>query len=131
MLQFPDIASIAKFLAAYGAGAVTAGFFLSGPGERPGNLQQPGPPPAYQQPAEPQEPQVREIPIERPYRAETTGSGSPHRETMRGLVQAPGEDPGIEPSPCNIAACQLQYRTFDPRTCTYRSFEGDVRRCTE
>jgi hypothetical protein len=43
--HLPDIKSVAKFLGAYGAGVVTAGFFLSGPGEYAGSYQpaQPAP----------------------------------------------------------------------------------------
>jgi len=35
----PDIRTIAKYLGVYGAGVVTAGFFLSGPVERPAEVQ--------------------------------------------------------------------------------------------
>jgi hypothetical protein len=172
-LVAPDIRSIAKFLAAYGAGVVTAGYFLSGPGEYPAGprVSDPVGPPAYQRHdqephAQPREsageaarqaspldedaralsntgpaPErqgpgerpraVREIPIERPSRAETTGAGEIWRDTARAPAPDASDDRSAGGGDCNVAVCQTHYRSFDPRTCTYRSFEGEIRRCVK
>jgi hypothetical protein len=70
---------------------------------------------------------VRVIPIERPSR-ETTGFGGPRREAMRDRNDE--DDDVSERGDCNVAACRAQYRSFDARTCTYRSYGGQVKRCT-
>ena len=162
-IRLPNIKTVATVLGIYGAGVVTAGFFLSGPGEYAGRLQAPAAyeqqhqQPAVQQPAAQQqgphaggmsaqsapysapprstEPpserigQVRVIPIERPS-ATTTGFGGERRAATREVASDADADPDAAPAGCNVSACRAQYRSFDARTCTYRSYEGTTKRCT-
>jgi hypothetical protein len=163
--RLPDIKSVAKVLGIYGAGVVTAGFFLSGPGEYAGSLQGAGAPPssAYVERFHPlaatldapspqaqptqspsaqaraegdarkpdAERQVRVIPIER-QPPETDGFGGERREATRDVASDAEAEPAADAAPpgCNVAACSAQYRSFDARTCMYRAYSGETRRCT-
>jgi hypothetical protein len=144
-----EIRSIAKFLGAYGAGVVTAGFFLSGPIERPTLLQHapdfrqpsttgysgpaaqppaspstsPAPPLASPAPAEPPAERHRQpapaIAIDRPEPPAVETTGSAADASSRETARAPDRDE--EPAAASSRAEQSCNYSICRRY--YRSFD--------
>jgi hypothetical protein len=134
------IRSIAKYLSVFGAGAVMAGFFLSGAVDRPD--QHPPTtavnggwvlvPPTTQlawsdwtsgQPTS-DAPQQPPAPVTDQPSAETTGSSAPQstaadNPNLGQIEMTPRRD-----AACNVAVCRRFYRSFDEATCTYRPYGG-------
>lgn len=145
-----DFRTIVKIMAAFGAGVVVAGFFLSGPVMRP--VESPAPPSAAQTSAvatpaippppaqaehrpqtDPQRPepstyrQVRVIPIDRTAAPETTGSSPADRSAERAERGLP--PPVAAPPRCDVSACERAYRSFRASDCSYRSYSGARKLC--
>lgn len=74
---------------------------------------------------------VRVIAIERPVRTETNGSGGLRREATGDVASDAEADNEAAPAGCNVAVCRQFYRSFDARTCTYRSYQGTTRLCAK
>jgi hypothetical protein len=133
--------SAVRLAAAFGAGAATASFFLSGPVERPE-----APPPALvesqnaqsappsqlstgsstSQPAQdplPRHP-VRVIPIPRPA-DEGESRVSPETTGSEKQVEAAAKPRAS----CNREACSKTYSSFDGESCTYKPYRGARRLC--
>ena len=132
------IRTIAKYLVAFGAGAATAMFFLSGPIDP--QTQQPSAtaanggwvlvPPTTQlswadekfdHPVEP--PQQSTRPATDSANAETTGSSAPERAANTAdhgqVAMTPQRG-----AACNVSLCRSFYSSFDEATCTYRPYGG-------
>jgi hypothetical protein len=129
--------TIAKYLGMFGAGAVTAGFFLSGRVDLPAQHQPTTAvnggwvltPPTTSvtwadgtsgQPTP--EPEQQSLPPVR-QNVETTGSSAAQSAAdspERGQIEmTPQRD-----AACNISVCRRFYRSFDEATCTYRPYGG-------
>jgi hypothetical protein len=150
---------MAKFFGAFGAGVVTAGFFLSAPIQRPAVLQHA---PDFRQQNASQDAGWVLVPPTMPFaqplmacpqtsagfeqqqhprlatplpdnsQAATTGSsaGAAHGTAT---IPEPNEQSaasrGAEPS-CNYSVCRRYYRSFDETTCTYQPHRGPRELCT-
>jgi hypothetical protein len=151
-----EFRSIAKFLGAYGAGVVTAGFFLSAPIERPGLLRHApdfDPPNATSMdwvlvpPAKPFAAPLRnparrdrfdtqepgDANVAKPPEAATATTGSASGATQNANVydhDASSAARNQIENQCNYAACRRAYQSFDEATCTYQPYGGLRQRCT-
>ena len=118
-----------KTLGAFGAGAATAAYFLSGPVEIPGVTPERQPSVTETLPQAwvlvPPTSQLAPLdfgPIDQNVTRETSGA-------------APGEPAGHQQSTagpqlqCNRNACSNAYQSFDPDTCTYQPYGGQRRFC--
>jgi hypothetical protein len=142
-----DFRSTVKFMAAFGAGVVVAGFFLSRPVERPPEVQpqavQPQVPPAaptvaplapaVTAPATPDNAtvlsprSVRTIPIEKPAGSDTATTGGPAGEPARPAAQPSAPDArAARDSPLAAPAAAAQAAACDREACrrAYRSFDS-------
>jgi hypothetical protein len=144
-----DFRSTVKFMAAFGAGVVVAGLFLSRPVERPPEVQseavqpqavQPQAPPAAPTaapsviaPATPDNAQVlsprsvRTIPIEKPVGSDTATTGGPAGEPARPAAQPSAPDArAARDSPLAAPAAAAQAAACDREACrrAYRSFDS-------
>jgi hypothetical protein len=129
---------LVKYLAAFGAGVVAAGFFFSSPADPPAQhppttavnggwvLLPPTTPftstdGTFAQPM-PERTQPSLPSVAGPPNIETTGSSAAQSTDIPKLGQ-------IEMTPrrdaaCNVSICRRFYRSFDEATCTYRPYGG-------
>jgi len=130
-----SIRSVAKYLGFFGAGAVTAAFFLSGPvdlfAKRSGAATNGGwvlVPPTTQINRADWTVSATPEPMHQPPslanqgpNVETTGSSAVQREAgvFSHIDMTPQRD-----AACNVPACRRFYRSFDEATCTYRPYGG-------
>jgi hypothetical protein len=135
-LIMTNCGSFLKILAAFAAGTVTAGYFLSGP-VKLANMPPPARP-AAQTPSKAQaapaplaaaagatqQERVRVIPIDRSRMPETTGAAAAEVDQPRER-----ESKRTSPQPqCDRRACSRAYRSFDASSCTYQPNSGGPRR---
>jgi hypothetical protein len=149
----PDFRSVTKFFGIFGAGVVTAGYFLSSPIEKPALLQRAPdfrqesadagwvlvPPLPYTQPliTPPLSNALaaQDGPGDKSERLNSHTTGSAAGEAREQIPNKTGERERETPSvgqaepTCNYSLCR-RYRSFDEATCTFQPYRGPRETCT-